>query len=398
MSLDLSKVASQVTGMVTQRKKGSAERQERLSYALSTMQAADFEKLQKKVAVSRTTWLVTGLVDGLAQTCPSPAPPAEFTILATDGSNIDVDRHRTARCYLINIGTVVLKYGVNPDAKLDSFPHLYSGDAELVIAPQGTRDREQVIEGTLLGIKRSVDECSYLAKLSTELPSDSKSLALLDGSLILWGLGSKDYPDFVIEALLENGMLHYLDEIRKLNQNRQLALGSYISFPRSNDVTNALRVALCPHEVVDTDHCTDCKTRNCEKIAGINDRDLFDRILKKGERSSLFINRSSVVREHYGIHQIYFFYLKSDEEIARIEVPQWVAVNPELLNLTHSLVLDQCRRGQGYPVALSEAHEQAVVTGADRENFWQLVESSLIEEHMPTSASAKSQSKRTRWV
>ena len=82
----------------------------------------------------------------------------------------------------------------------------------------------------------------------------------------------------------------------------------------------------------------------------------------------------------------------------RSETPQWVAMDENLLNLTHALVLDQCRRGQGYPVALSEAHEQAVVTAADRENFWQLVDSSLVEEHMPTLTSAKSQSKRTRWV
>ena len=87
-----------------------------------------------------------------------------------------------------------------------------------------------------------------------------------------------------------------------------------------------------------------------------------------------------------------------DDEIARVEIPQWVAQDENLLNLTHSLVLDQCRRGQGYPVALAEAHEQAVVTGADRESFWQLVESLLIGEHLPTPTSAKSFSKRTRWV
>ena len=75
-----------------------------------------------------------------------------------------------------------------------------------------------------------------------------------------------------------------------------------------------------------------------------------------------------------------------------------MAQDENLLNVTHSLVLDQCRRGQGYPVALSEAHEKAVVTGADREQFWQLVESSLVEEHLPTLTSAKSLSKRTRWV
>ena len=103
--------------------------------------------------------------------------------------------------------------------------------------------------------------------------------------------------------------------------------------------------------------------------------------------------------KHYGRHNIYFFYLKvDDDEMARVEIPQWVAEDESLLNLTHSLVLDQCKRGQGYPVSLSEAHEQAVVTTADRENFWQLVESSLVEERLPSPSSAKSRSKRTRWI
>ncbi len=112
----------------------------------------------------------------------------------------------------------------------------------------------------------------------------------------------------------------------------------------------------------------------------------------------MFTSHSSIVSKRYGEHWVYFFYLRVDDEIARVEIPQWVARDDKLLNLAHSLVLDQCRRGHGYPVALSEAHEQAVVTGADRENFWQLVESSLVEEHLPTPTSAKSQSKRTRWV
>jgi NurA-like 5'-3' nuclease len=133
-------------------------------------------------------------------------------------------------------------------------------------------------------------------------------------------------------------------------------------------------------------------------VAGIQDRELFSSLLEEGERSPLFISQSSVVRKYYGNHQIYFFYLRVDEEIARVEIPEWVAMDEGLLDLTHSLVADQCRRGQGYPVALSEAHEQAVVTTADRENFWQLVESSLILESLPTPTSGKSRSKRTRWV
>jgi NurA-like 5'-3' nuclease len=75
-----------------------------------------------------------------------------------------------------------------------------------------------------------------------------------------------------------------------------------------------------------------------------------------------------------------------------------VATDANLLNLAHCLVLDQCRRGHGYPVALSEAHEQAVVTGADRENFQRLLEISLAEEKIPLTTSTKSRSKKTRWV
>jgi NurA-like 5'-3' nuclease len=133
-------------------------------------------------------------------------------------------------------------------------------------------------------------------------------------------------------------------------------------------------------------------------VAGVQDRELFINLLGQGERSALFISQSSIVQKRYGEHKVYFFYLRVDDEIARVEIPRWVATDESLLNLAHNLALDQCRRGHGYPVALTEAHEQAVVTGADREQFWQLVESLLVEEKMPTPTSAKSQSKRTRWV
>ncbi len=401
MSLDLAKVASQVEGMVARLKAGGKQRRERLRYALDTLhnKATDLDYLRRKIASSKTTWLVAGLVDGLDQHYKLPPCPEEFTIIATDGSHIDVDRHKSTRCYLINIGSVILHYGANPGALLDSSPCLYSGDEDLVIAPAMVRGREQPIEGVLLGVKRSVEECRQLAELAAELPQGIPTLALLDGSLILWGLAGQAYPEFVTEALLDKGFLHYLEEIRKLNNGKRLALASYISFPRSTDVVNALRVAICPHEAPDCDrYCPANEKRDCDVVAGVQDRELFLNLLGQGERSDLFISQSSIVRKHYGVHQVYFFYLRVDDEVARVEIPRWVGMDENLLNLTHALVLDQCRRGQGYPVALSEAHEKAVVTGADREQFWQLVESLLVEGKMPSLGSAKSQSKRTRWV
>ena len=160
---------------------------------------------------------------------------------------------------------------------------------------------------------------------------------------------------------------------------------------------NTLKVALCPRETVDSDKCFECKTRECDFVAGVRDRELFTALLAPGERSALFISPSKI-QKRYGKNLVHFFYLILDEEIARSEIPQWVAQDEKRLNLVHTLVLDQCRRGQGYPVALGEAHEKAVITGADRDNFWQMVESSLIAEHLPTLGSAKSRSKKTRWV
>jgi GNAT superfamily N-acetyltransferase len=401
MSLDLTKVAAQVGSMVARLKAGGEDRQKRLRNALNVLndKSLDLDKLGKKIEASQTTWLVAGLVDGLSPRYKPPPLPPDFSVVATDGSNIDVDRHKSTRCYLINIGSVVLRYGAKPEARLESSPALYFGDEDLVIAPDGNKGRELPIEGVLLGIKRAVDECRQLARLAAELPKESPALALLDGSLILWGLAGQTYPEFVTEALLDKGFLSCLEEMRKLGKDRRLAVASYISFPRSTDVVNTLRVALCPHDIIDTDRlCKECQSRDCDKVDGVRDRDLFSGVLANGERSALFSSQSKIVRDHYGGHWVYFFYIRVDDEIARVELPQWAARDEDLLELTHALVLDQCRRGQGYPVALAEAHEQAVVTAADKESFWQLVEASMIDEKMPSPTSAKSFSKRTRWV
>ena len=134
MSLDLTRVATQVMRMVTRLKADSGERQRRLSYARDVLgdKSADIDSLKRKIAASQTTWLVAGLVDGLDQRYETPPLPAEFTVIATDGSHIDVDRHRSTRCYLINIGSVILQYGANPNAILDNLPCLYASDEELV--------------------------------------------------------------------------------------------------------------------------------------------------------------------------------------------------------------------------------------------------------------------------
>ena len=100
MSLDLTKIASQVGSMVTRLKDARAERQKHLQCALDIVgnEAINLDDLKRKITASRTTWLVAALVDRLASHYGAPPTPAEFTIIATDGSHIDVDRHRSTRC------------------------------------------------------------------------------------------------------------------------------------------------------------------------------------------------------------------------------------------------------------------------------------------------------------
>jgi hypothetical protein len=398
LPLDFTDIAAQVGEMITALRESGAEHRRRLADALATFNdpSPDLEEVQKKLEAAKTSWLVAQLTERIDRRYPAPEIPADFTVMATDGSHIDVDRHRAARCYLINIGAVTLTYGSRPDAVLTAMPTLYAGEDDMVIRNPGA-GRDQVMDAALTGIKRSVAEWRALADLAKTTAPGSANLAVLDGTLIQWGLESKNYPQFVRDVLLHKGFLACLDEMRALNNDRKLAAASYISYPGGADVVNALRIILCPGDVIDEKTCNECETKECERVAGLRDRDIFQEVLKEGERSALFASRSSILKE-YGPHQVRFYYLNAGEEIARVEVPLWVAEDAALLDLTHGLVLDQCRRGHGYPVALSEAHEHAVVTGPDRENFWVLVESCLTDEKLPTPGSAKSLSKRTRWV
>jgi hypothetical protein len=400
MSLDLSKLVGQIVDLAASLKSKAGEKQAKLEFALKTLKssAADINGLKQKVEASKSTWLVAGPKESLDLRQTAPGCPDDFMVLASDGSHIDVDRHQSAHCFLINVGIAQLKYGGNPDAQLLSFPYLYFKGGEVAIT--SADGRQMPIEGQLLGIKRGIEECRWLAERIKELDVDLPLVALLDGSLILWRLAEQVYPDFVIRGLLIDGFLKYLSQLRELSRHRRLAVASYISFPRSTEVVNLLRLAICPHLPVDCDRYCSGKFegRECDVVGGLLDRDLFSKLLTPGQRSALFSSRSSVVVKYYGANEVNFFYVRLDGEVARVEVPLWVAENEKLVGLVHATILDQCRRGLGYPVALSEAHEQAVVNFADREQFWELVNQILVEDGIFLESSAKSESKRARWI
>lgn len=402
MSLDLHKVAGQIEAAASTLSVEAADRDTRLQRALSALATTDPEQMEEKRQLSRATFLIPALGDSISACHPCPALPASYAALAVDGSHIDVDRHLPVQCFLINIGRVRIRYGDSPGAWLDSQPRLYAGDDSLhVFEPGGSRYRP--LEGPLLGAMRAVEELRALSALAEQSDPDIPTIALIDGSLILWGLAGQAHPDFVRSALLEDQFLPAMEELRELARARPLALASYISLPRSTEVVNALRLdsGLCHYEAANCDmHCRMLRPgqRPCDGVSGVLDRELFESLLDEGDRSDLFSSTSSIVEGYYGDHSVQFYYLNAGSELARVEIPRWVAQDEALVDLTHALLMDQCRKGHGYPVAVSEAHEQAVVTVGDREEFRLIVEDALQRRRLPVYTSEKNRSKRTKWL
>ncbi len=398
MALDLTRTAGQLYAAVPSMREQWGSQQRALERAAGYFATADPHDTEARRAAGKATWLAARLDGALRGGFAPPPLPPDHVVVAVDGSHVDVDRHAAARCFLINIGYVTLRYGEVPRAELRSEPLLCADDASLTLRdPHGVREAN--IEGTLLGMHRAVMEIEALANEVERAPEGLPVLGLLDGTLVLWGLSGG--MDFVREELVDRRLVDAMDRLRAESERRTLAIASHISRPRSAEVMSAIRISreVCGHETVNCDaHCGQLRRgdRNCDAVSGVTDAALFARELEPGERSALFHSASSIVTEHYGDHQVCFFYVNVGEEIARMEMPAWTS--EEGIRLAHAALLVQTEKGQGYPMALQEAHEQAVINGADREDFARLLYETVSSERLPAPTSQKARSKRTRFV
>jgi len=402
MSLDLGETVIQLDQLAQHLGNSLADRSGQLEAFLAAASQVTVPTAKEKTGYEPgRPFLAAQVTDALVGSYSPTSPPTDWCVASVDGSHIDVDRHLPVSCYLVNLGGCILTYGSQPGAQFFSRPHLATDPGDLYLTNPANPAQEEPVTGPLLGLIRTVQELERLVQMVEECPPDLPTLALIDGSLVLWGLSGQGYRPFVRDAIIGHRLLTALDRLRDLSQRRIVTLAAYVSLPRSSEVVNAVRCCFCTQDTV---RCRDsCSNRRsihapCDLANDILDRDMFQMLLSPGHRSPLYLTNSSVSREYYGEHQVYFYYLHGETEIGRVEVPKWVADDETLLALGHSLILDQCRRGQGYPVAISEAHEQAVITGSDRQMFKQMVAETLEREGLPAYTSEKERSKRTPWV
>ncbi len=365
------------------------------------------EASQRTAAAGRRPFIVARAgPEGLLDSIPPPPVPDRWAALSVDGSHIDVDRHLPLPCYLTNLGGCVITYGPTPDCQVFSEPRLAVDDADLYLRPAGDSHAETPISGQVLGALRTVREVERLADAVDAQPDDLPTLALLDGTLAFWDLQRGNFPRYVSELLIDGRLRKALERLRAAyRRGRPLAVAAYTSRPRTAETAGALRVVLCGSS--DAECTRRCSARRsdltqCDAAAGFDDRELFTAVLEPGRRSPLYqsghLSSRFAVGLELGEEWSHFYYLHSGTEVARVETPDWVAADAELLALSHAMLARQCELGFGYPVAIAEAHEQAVITGHDRAEFRKLALLLLEQQGLPTDESAKSVSKRRPWL
>ena len=169
------------------------------------------------------------------------------------------------------------------------------------------------------------------------------------------------YPGEVI--LLDNGMLPWLSvggssAHRRLNEYLELLLAlrpglvaGVISGPQSRLL--ARLVNLAEAETVE---------QGLKDSHDIADSVLMRRLLRPGERSALFLHgspRNKVFQDHSA--GVYFFFLRvNEQEIARVEIPAWLAEDPRLVDSIHASVLADAHL-TGYSYVLSQAHQHVTI-------------------------------------
>ncbi len=336
---------------------------------ISSLAPNIFSAKSKELEILASLWQEIAYELGLGVQVPVPSNNIQsYFVCSIDGSQIYPDRHQGIPCYLLNTGIVQFFYGKNnavPDpsilnssgislgasgsswVKLDSEPQVYFAD------------NIESLDADMINCKRSELELKKGLDIMADL-GGTPALFLIDGSIIFWHLQSK--PEDVKTQFLGS----YLGILDKFYRNNTLFAG-YISLPKSKELVSMARVAL--------------KKRGLEQnLDYIVDSDIISMFLKTNSRTELFFSDSPVCKYYPVYLKPNFFYIDLGQEIARIEVPNYIAQDQDKLKKVIDIITDQVAKGKGFPVCLSEAHEQAVVKSADREFFYNML-SRITQEH-----------------
>ncbi len=310
--------------------------------------------------------------DALDARFPPPERPSLETLvmLASDGSHIMPDRHSPLFYGLVNIAVLLLTYEAfwkRVDTRIyleDDFPSHLAPESYV---RQERMAQEHALLARVAGHVRGFPEDSLQTQDWPVLSSEQQPVALLDGPLEVWGVAEQEYHRLVGRLVPHWQRLH----------RAGVPLAGYVDRPRADLVVRMLAVA--------QGHA-DSRT---SPWPGVLDGHLFRPLLPPGWRSTLFRIHSSGMQQFPEDYKVAFFYLNVGTEtrplLARVEIPVWVAREPELVIRVHRAVWWNVQQSGSvrYPYLLHRAHQEAVVTYRDREELERLLQRAWMEAGIP---------------
>ena len=391
--LDLSQLQAQMADFNAYQADLEERRAEQLRWARRGLaEAAEgWQPLRTEVERAQPRQLVAGMREAPDQTYAPAERPTPMTVVATDGSQIYPDRHIEPTCYLVNVSRIAFQYGTTEAPVMEAEPRFRYRQAGLDREdddPDAAADLHFDDElGTMTTevVSAIRDEWELKDLLAVARAAQTKGrplLALADGTLIRWmirGMRNRE---------LEQRLIQRYTALLKQFMADRLPLASYISMPGNTEVIHLLQFYFDRF----------AEERPEVPLDGLVDRRLFAATLAPGERSAVFASASHIQGDYPEGNKICYFYVRipnrAGDEIGRVEIPEWVADEPELLDRVHGTLLSECDKGDGYPMILSEAHERAVIRGPERELFYRLLERSLQDAGQPVNTSSKHASKQ----
>lgn len=317
---------------------------------------------------------------------PLPPIPAQATLIATDGSQILPDRHAAFLYYLLNVGGIIYHHGSGHSPTEFSRPLLKFHEADLFI-------NSQLVDGTVVGARRDLLEMQTLAEMAALYAAATPlRLAVMDQRLLYWpasSIAGREERSQIIE-----GWLAAMTHIR----GSGALLAGYVDRPRRSSVLTLL--ALLQPNLTDF---FDMVARQ-DDWGNLTDTHLFTWLLAPGERSRVFVDMSND-NDHYRQadpqNEVCFFYLNAASadadhpapQIARVDIPRWVADDETAVANVHALLYDQCQILGHYPYIITRADEKAVVGRQDQAELNHWIELKMQQLGITAAITAKQSSK-----
>ncbi len=345
-------------GAGTQERKKKKEDAQTRARELFAYFNSKLDELRSKVdtakAVDSNIRCAYPLDEDIASSHLLPDTSKEATLIAADGSQIFPDRHAALQYYVINVGIIAMQIG--------------SGSAPDVITETKLRMLEEFddtfFSDSQVALQRDLAERTKLLEVAKKYKGTV--ISLTEGQLELWGATDNDNS-----REFEKSLKDYMDALKEM-ENQKVITSGYVDKPGANWVVRLLEIAMIPQDEL-------ANLNRYHPFPGVTDLWLFERILKKHERSAIFKLQAKSAEKYTDSIAIHFFYINVGDEtkpkIARVDVPLWVVNDKEALNSLHCALIEQTKimGHKPFPYLLHRAHEIAVVTNKDKEEIDQML-------------------------